>query len=91
MISLGSVWLEFLCALTNGLNRLDVEVWIRIAYRGVVYGGGTFVALSGNLRTDLLFMAAAGAVVLGGTLVLIRGRLLRQMAVVYRPAPRCTC
>lgn len=86
VISLGSVWLEFLCALTNGLNRLDVEVWIRIAYRGVVYGGGTFVAFLGSLRTDLVFMAVAGVVVLSGALALIRRRLLREVRAVYRPS-----
>src|SRR5258708_2625103 len=37
-ISLGGLWIEFLCALTNGVNRLDAEAWLRMVFRGVVYG-----------------------------------------------------
>lgn len=85
VISLGSVWLEFLCALTNGLNRLDVEVWIRIAYRGVVYGGGTAVAFAGSLNADLVFMAAAGVTVLLVALALIKHRLL-MLRMMYHGA-----
>lgn len=76
VISLGALWLEFLCALTNGINRLDTEVWIRIAFRGIVYGGGALVALLVSVRTDLIYMGVATAVVLGGTFELLRRCLL---------------
>jgi len=85
MISIGSLWLEFLCALTNGINRLDAEVWIRIAYRGIVYGGGALVALVMSLKADLVFMGAVTAVSLGGAFLLLRGRLL-PVKVLVRPA-----
>lgn len=84
VISLGSLWLEFLCALTNGINRLDTEVWIRIAYRGIVYGGGALVALLVSVRTDLIYMGVATAVVLGGTFELLRRRLL-HLNMFIRP------
>lgn len=75
-ISLGSLWLEFLCALTNGVNRLDSEVWLRIAYRGVIYGGGTLVAFLASLNDDLVYMAAATVAVLVGATMLLNARLL---------------
>lgn len=84
IISLGSLWLEFLCALTNGVNRLDAEVWVRIAFRGLVYGGGALVALAGTLRTDLVYMGAATAVVLVGAFVVLRGKLV-PLRVRVRP------
>ena len=84
VISLGSIWLEFLCALTNGVNRLEAEVWIRIAYRGAVYGGGALAALFASLRSDLVFMAAAVIVTLAGAFQLLRRRML-PVKVIFRP------
>jgi O-antigen/teichoic acid export membrane protein len=84
VLSLGVLWLEFLCALTNGIHRLDTEVWVRVAYRGVVYGGGALAALFVSLRADIIYLGAATAVVLGGTFVLLQRRLL-PMRVFVRP------
>ncbi len=83
-ISLSSVWLEFLCALTNGLNRLGAEVWMRIIYRGVVYGGAALLALFASVKTDLVYMAISAMVTLAGAFVLLQGRLL-PVRVFYRP------
>jgi O-antigen/teichoic acid export membrane protein len=75
VISLGSVWLEFLAAITNGLNRLDAEVWLRVAYRGLVYGIGGVLALFFSLSHDLLAMAIAALGVLIASYLVV-GKLL---------------
>ena len=84
IISLGSLWLEFLCALTNGVNRLVGEVWLRIAYRGIVYGGGCLVALYANLVSDLVYMGAATIFVLIIAFLLLRLYLV-PLAMWFRP------
>ena len=76
VISLGSVWFEFLSALTNGVNRFDYEVFLRLIYRGVVYGGGTLVAFTGNLAGDLVYMAVAAIVILTVGLMVLSKRLI---------------
>jgi O-antigen/teichoic acid export membrane protein len=75
VISLGSVWLDFLAAITNGLNRLDAEVWLRAAYRGLVYGLGAIFALFFSLSHDLLAMAFAALGVLLASYLVV-GKLL---------------
>lgn len=72
VISLGGLWLEFLCALTNGVNRLMGEVWLRIAYRGIVYGCGSLVALFASLVSDLAYMGISTVLVLGAAFLLLR-------------------
>jgi O-antigen/teichoic acid export membrane protein len=84
-ISLSSVWLEFLCALTNGVNRLGVEVWLRIAYRGIVYGGAALVALFASVSADLVYMAVSAAVTLAAGFVLLRRQLI-PVRISYRPS-----
>jgi O-antigen/teichoic acid export membrane protein len=75
-ISLGGLWIEFLCALTNGVNRLDAEAWLRIVFRGAVYGGGALVALFVNLAGALVFMAVATIVIIAGAFLVIRRDLV---------------
>ncbi len=84
-ISLGGLWIEFLCALTNGVNRLDAEAWLRVVFRGAVYGGGALVALFVNLASDLVFMAVATIAVIVGAFLLIR-RGLVPLSLSLRPA-----
>lgn len=83
-ISLGSMWLEFLGSLTNGVNRLDAEAWIRTAYRGLIYGGGALVAFLGSLTVDLLYMAAATIAVLAGAMMFLKRQLL-PLNTLLRP------
>jgi len=76
VISVGSLWLEFLSALTNGVNRLGVEAKLRHAYRAAVYGGGAVLAFFLGLAGVLIFMAAATVFVLLGGFLLIRARVV---------------
>jgi O-antigen/teichoic acid export membrane protein len=76
VISLGGLWLEFLSAVMNGVNRFDLEVWLRIVYRGAVFGIGSLLALTATLSTDLLYMAVSTAVTLTGAFLLLRGALV---------------
>lgn len=75
-ISLGGLWLEFLTSIMNGVNRFDSEVWLRIAYRGFVFGVGTLCALLAPVSTDLLYMAIATLAVLLAALIYIRRNLI---------------
>jgi O-antigen/teichoic acid export membrane protein len=74
-ISVGSLWHEFLSALTNGVNRLGAEARLRHAYRAAVYGGGAVLAFFLGLASVLIFMAAAVVVVLLVAFLLIRARV----------------
>jgi O-antigen/teichoic acid export membrane protein len=87
VISLGGLWLEFLCALTNGVNRLEGEVWLRIAYRGIVYGGGCLVALFANVGSVLVYMGVTTVFVLAVAFLLLRHYLV-PLAVWFRPRRR---
>jgi len=58
IISSGGLWLEFLAALTNAVNRFGVEVWLRIGFRGAIYGAGAIAALFMSLTRGLEVMAA---------------------------------
>jgi O-antigen/teichoic acid export membrane protein len=84
LISLGALWLEFFCALTNGVNRLDFEVWLRIGYRGCVYGVGSLFALYGNLIAALIYMAAATVAVLTIVFVIFKNRVV-PIRMIFRP------
>jgi O-antigen/teichoic acid export membrane protein len=75
VISMGALWLEFLSALTNGVNRLGHEATLRHAYRAVVYGGGAVLAFFLGLAGVLIFMAAATVLVLLVALLLIWSRV----------------
>ena len=77
VISVGAIWLEFLSALTNGVNRLGAEARLRHAYRAVVYGGGAALAFFAGLAGVLIFMAVATAAVLLLAFLLIRARVAR--------------
>lgn len=77
VISCGSLWHEFLVALTNGVNRLDAEAWLRLVYRGVVYGGGSLLCLVCGLNAVLAYMAVVSVSVLGLTLVLFQKSIVR--------------
>lgn len=76
LISLGVLWMEFLSALTNGVNRLDAEAWLRIVYRGVVYGGGAIVAYFVDLPGDMAYMAISTLAVVAVAFVLLEKRLV---------------
>ena len=76
VISVGGLWLEFFAALMNGLNRFDTEVWLRIVYRGVVFGGASLIALVCSLSADLIYMAIATAVIVPVVFFLISKRLI---------------
>jgi len=76
VISLGGLWLEFLTSIMNGVNRFGSEVWLRIAYRGLVFGIGTLFALFTPVTTDLMYMAVATLVVLTAAFVYIRRNLI---------------
>jgi O-antigen/teichoic acid export membrane protein len=75
LISVGAIWLEFLSALTNGVNRLAAEARLRHAYRATVYGGGAVLAFFAGLAGVLIFMAVATAAVLLLAFLLIRARV----------------
>ncbi|HXH48145.1 MAG TPA: hypothetical protein VNM47_02125 [Terriglobia bacterium] len=75
VISVGAIWLEFLSALTNGVNRLEIEARLRHAYRAAVYGGGAVLAFFAGLDRVLIFMAAATMAVLLLAFLLIRARV----------------
>jgi O-antigen/teichoic acid export membrane protein len=57
IVSLGGLWLEFFGAVTNAIDRFDLEVWLRISYRGAVYGFGALAALFVGLHHNLEIMA----------------------------------
>ncbi|HEX5411980.1 MAG TPA: polysaccharide biosynthesis C-terminal domain-containing protein [Terriglobia bacterium] len=80
VISVGGLWLEFLAALTNGVNRLGHEATLRHAYRAAVYGGGAVLAFFLGLAGVLIFMAAATVLVVLIALLLI-GSQLTPMAL----------
>jgi O-antigen/teichoic acid export membrane protein len=84
VLSLGSLWLEFLCALTDGVNRFVGEVWLRMAYRGIVYGGGCLVALYSNLLSGLVYLGATTILVLAIAFLLVRLYLV-PVALRFRP------
>ena len=75
MISMGGLWLEFLSALTNGVNRLGAEARLRHAYRAIVYGGGAALAFFAGLAGVLTFMAVATVAVLLIAFQLVRTRV----------------
>jgi O-antigen/teichoic acid export membrane protein len=80
VISCGAIWHEFVAALTNGVNRLDIEAWFRPAYRAAVYGGGALMCLFAGLSWALACMASAAFVMLALGLAFIRARVV-QFAV----------
>ena len=71
VISCGSLWHEFLASLTNGVNRLDAEARFRLVFRAAVYGGGAVICFFLSLVDVLIFMAAAGVLVLGIAFVVL--------------------
>ncbi|TAM84184.1 MAG: hypothetical protein EPN47_02385 [Acidobacteria bacterium] len=75
VISVGALWLEFLAALTNGVNRMGPEATLRHAYRAAVYGGGAVLAFFMGLAGVLIFMAVATVVVLWVALLMIRAQV----------------
>src|SRR5690348_4683278 len=75
VISVGAIWLEFLSALTNGVNRMGAEARLRHAYRAIVYGGGAVLAFFAGLAGVLIFMAVASVAVLLFALLLIRAHV----------------
>lgn len=80
VISIGGLWLEFLSALTNGVNQLGHEATLRHAFRAAVYGGGAVLAFFLGLAGVLIFMAAATVLVVLIALLLI-GSQLTPMAL----------
>jgi O-antigen/teichoic acid export membrane protein len=76
IISLGSVWLEFLCAITNGVNRLEGEVRLRVALRAAVYGGAVIAAFLTKLPGVLGYMAVATIIVTVGAFSFFRSGLV---------------
>jgi O-antigen/teichoic acid export membrane protein len=76
VISVGGLWVEFLSALTNGVNRLGVEANLRHAHRAIVYGGGACLAFFLGLAGVLIFMAGATILVLSCAFLLIRARVM---------------
>lgn len=76
VISCGSLWHEFTVALTNGVNRLDAEAWIRPVYRAVVYGGGALACLSLSFVGVLTWMAGGSVVVLTIVFAFVRKRVI---------------
>lgn len=75
-ISCGSIWHEFLASLTNGVNRLDVEPILRLAYRGAVYGGGALMCLSTRIEPVLIYMAIAAAATLTAGFIVIHVKII---------------
>jgi len=75
VISVGAIWLEFLSALTNGVNRMGAEARLRHAYRAIVYGGGAVLAFFAGMAGVLIFMAVASVAVLLFALLLIRAHV----------------
>lgn len=71
VISCGSLWHEFLASLTNGVNRLDAEAWLRLIFRAAVYGGGAVICFFFSLVGVLYFMAVAAVLVLGVAFVVL--------------------
>src|SRR5882724_6384135 len=84
VISLGGLWLEFLTSIMNGINRFDSEVWLRIAYRGFVFGIGTLFALIAPVSTDLIYMAVATLFVLAAAFIYVRRNLI-HLGFSFRP------
>lgn len=78
VISIGGVLFEFISAITNGVNRFDLELRLRFAYRGLVYGIGALVALRWSLETDLLVMAVSTIFVIVLAFLLCHRGLLRM-------------
>lgn len=76
VISCGSIWHEFFAALTNGVNRLESEAWLRLLYRGAVYGGGSLICFFCGLGNVLVYMSIAAAVVLASGFVALHKYLL---------------
>lgn len=76
VISCGAIWHEFVAALTNGVNRLEVETWFRLLYRAAVYGGGALMCFLTGLAGALAFMAAAAVFMLSFGLAYIRFRVV---------------
>lgn len=76
VISLGGVWIEFLCAITNGVNRLEGEVWLRMALRAAVYGGAVMAAFFTKLPGVLAYMAVATVIVAVGAFSFFRNGLV---------------
>jgi O-antigen/teichoic acid export membrane protein len=76
VISLGGVAVEFLAALMNGINRFDSEAWLRIVYRGCVFGSACLIAFAASLSAALLYMAVLSVVVVGTAFLLFSRFLL---------------
>lgn len=76
VISAGSLWLEFLSALTNGVNQLGAEARLRHAYRAAVYGGGAALAFFVGLAGVLIFMAATTVSLLLCAFLVVRARVV---------------
>lgn len=76
VISCGSIWHEFIAALTNGVNRLEVEARFRLLYRAAVYGGGALICLLGGITGALVFMAVASVLMLAFGLTWIISRIV---------------
>lgn len=76
VISVGGIWIEFLSALTNGVNRIGAEAKLRHAYRVAVYGGGAVVAFFLGLVGVLVCMAAAVGLVLVWAFLFVRTRVV---------------
>lgn len=80
-ISCATLWHDFLAAMTNGINRLDTEALLRLAYRALVYGAGALLCFFSNLAVVLVFMAAGGFAVLAIAFATFSARLgLRHVA-----------
>ena len=77
LISCGSIWHEFIAALTNGMNRFEVEAWFRPLYRALVYGSGAAVCLFSGLEPALWCMGVAAIVVSSFGLGYVSGRLVQ--------------
>lgn len=76
VISLGALWVEFLCALTNGTNRFEAEVWLRMTYRGAVYGVGALAILFAGLTVGLACMAVTVTAAIIAAFLLFRRNLI---------------
>ena len=76
VISLGALWVEFLCALTNGTNRFEAEVWLRMTYRGAVYEVGALAILFAGLTVGLACMAVTVTAAIIAAFLLFRRNLI---------------
>lgn len=85
VISSGAIWHEFIAALTNGVNRLEVEARFRLLYRGVVYGSGAAICMFDGLAGTLVYMAVASVLMLAFGLFWIRARVVPLRFGLDRP------